>query len=221
MTSNLNTLNLQQTADDPTSCLKRATTTNYQPMAGNVKQSTNPLPAALCTTSIPTKFCIACSGLTLQDKQKVVHFAEFFNLSFSNSYESNITHLVVPNVSENLRTIKFLFGIAEKKWIVHLDWITDSLTANTLLPEVTILQMFVFRSFMETATTPALLVDKLAIDSTAHDGKIRVGIQEKYEAADNDVGPRLSRQTNRPLFQQFEFYFDSLSSGAIDKEQIE
>nr|CAD7456233.1 unnamed protein product [Timema tahoe] len=174
-----NMTSMQQTVDDPTSCWKRATTTNYQPMAGNVKQSTNPLPAALCTPSKHTKLCIACSGLTLQDKQKVVHFAEFFKLSFSNSYESNITHLVVPNVSENLRTIKFLFGIAEKKWIVYLDWITDSITANTLLPE------------------------------------------EKYEAAGNDVGPRLSRQNNRPLFQQFEFYFDSLSSGAIDKAQIE
>nr|CAD7398751.1 unnamed protein product [Timema cristinae] len=178
-TSILDTPNPQQTADVPTSCWKRATTINYQPMAGNVKQSTNPLPVTICTPSIPTELCIACSGLTLLDKQKVVHFADFFKLSFSNSYESKITHLVVPKVSENLRTIKFLFGIAEKKWIVYLDWITDSIAANTLLPE------------------------------------------EKYEAEGNDAGPRLSRQTNRPLFQQFEFYFDSLSTGTIDKAQIE
>nr|CAD7576397.1 unnamed protein product [Timema californicum] len=212
-----NTLNPQQTTDVPTSCWKRPTTIDYQPMAGNVKQSTNPRPANIRTPSLPTELCVACSGLTLQDKQKVVHFADFFKLSFSNSYESRITHLVVPKVVENLRTIKFLFGIAEKKWIVYLDWVTDSIAANTLLPEVRILQTFVFRSFMETATTPALMVDKLATDSTADDGKIG----ERYEALGNDVGPRLSRQTNTPLFQQFEFYFDSLSSGTIDKAQIE
>nr|CAD7414208.1 unnamed protein product [Timema poppensis] len=178
-TSILNTLNPQQTTDVPTSCRKRATAIDYQPMAGNVKQSTNSRPATIRTPSLPTELCVACSGLTLQDKQKVVHFADFFKLSFSNSYESRVTHLVVPKVVENLRTIKFLFGIAEKKWIVYLDWVTDSIAAHTLLPE------------------------------------------ERYEALGNDVGPRLSRQTNTPLFQQFEFYFDSLSSGTIDKAQIE
>ncbi|CAN6826064.1 hypothetical protein HID58_056874 [Brassica napus] len=74
---------------------------------------------------LPKKMVLCCSGLTDEANSVILEFAELSGVTVSRKWEPRVTH-VIASTNENgacKRTLKFMMGILEGKWILSIDWI--------------------------------------------------------------------------------------------------
>ncbi|CAL1675086.1 unnamed protein product [Lasius platythorax] len=84
------------------------------------------------------KLCFICSGLTATQLAIVRSFAKKYDADYVNQFESGVTHVIVNTIGEKnaaKSTLKFLQGVAHRKWIVSYRWIGDCLEQRKLLDE--------------------------------------------------------------------------------------
>lgn len=84
------------------------------------------------------KLCFVCSGLTAVQIRHVKEFAERCNANYVLQFDRSVTHVIVNTVDkENVTksTLKYLQGIAHRKWIVSYRWIEDCDRESKLLDE--------------------------------------------------------------------------------------
>lgn len=84
------------------------------------------------------QLCFICSGLMATQLATVKKFATKHNLDYVNQFESSVTHVIVNTTGEKnaaKSTLKFLQGIAHRKWIVSYRWIEDCIEQEKLLDE--------------------------------------------------------------------------------------
>lgn len=65
-------------------------------------------------------------------------FARKYDADYVNQFESGVTHVIVNTIGEKnaaKSTLKFLQGVAHRKWIVSYRWIGDCLEQRKLLDE--------------------------------------------------------------------------------------
>ena len=71
--------------------------------------------------------------------QAVVKFANIIGADILSRFEPRVTHVIVhqdPKEGVAQITLKFLMGVAHRKWIVWFSWVEESLKAGKCLPEV-------------------------------------------------------------------------------------
>ncbi|CAH2078405.1 unnamed protein product [Thlaspi arvense] len=74
---------------------------------------------------LPKKLVLCCSGLTDEERIVISEFAELTGVRISRKWEPSATH-VIASINENgacKRTLKFMMGILEGKWILSIDWV--------------------------------------------------------------------------------------------------
>ncbi|CAG0889783.1 unnamed protein product [Darwinula stevensoni] len=84
------------------------------------------------------KLVFLCSLLQGEAMQAVVKFAKIIGADILNRFEQRVTHVIVhqdPKESVAQITLKFLMGVAHRKWIVWFSWVEESLKAGKSLPE--------------------------------------------------------------------------------------
>ncbi|XP_033229797.1 breast cancer type 1 susceptibility protein homolog isoform X2 [Belonocnema kinseyi] len=84
------------------------------------------------------KLTFVCSGLSMSQIDSVKQLAKLVKADFTSSFNPNVTHVIVKvtgpkNAAE--KTLKFVQGIAHRKWIVSVKWALDSLQESKLLSE--------------------------------------------------------------------------------------
>ncbi|XP_071740379.1 protein BREAST CANCER SUSCEPTIBILITY 1 homolog [Rutidosis leptorrhynchoides] len=97
----------------------------------NVKHPQVPIGDAVVTASrwdsygLFTKIVLCCSALTSIEKEIVVKFEKLSGVTVLKTWDPRVTH-VVASVDENgacRRTLKYLMGILNGKWILNIEWI--------------------------------------------------------------------------------------------------
>lgn len=83
------------------------------------------------------RLCFVCSSLTLQQIHNVKAFARKHNAEYTVDFIPQVTHVIVETDERDSasRTLKYLLGVAHKKWILSYRWVTDSLSQGRLLEE--------------------------------------------------------------------------------------
>jgi len=80
-----------------------------------------------------------CSGLSASQITIVKEFAAKNNASYANQFDRDVTHVIVKTIGEQnaaKSTLKYLQGIAHRKWIVSYKWIEDCSRQQELLDEL-------------------------------------------------------------------------------------
>lgn len=80
-----------------------------------------------------------CTGLSTVQITTVKEFAAKYNASYINQFDHDVTHVIVRTIGEENAansTLKYLQGIAHRKWIVSYRWIEDCIKQHKLLDEV-------------------------------------------------------------------------------------
>ncbi|KAG0477160.1 hypothetical protein HPP92_014001 [Vanilla planifolia] len=75
----------------------------------------------------PRKWVLCSSALSDDEKAILYEFARLTGISISKTWSSVVTH-VITSIDENgacRRTLKFLMGILEGKWILSIEWIKE------------------------------------------------------------------------------------------------
>lgn len=83
--------------------------------------------------------CFVCSGLSMVQITTVKEFAAKYNTNYVNQFDRDVTHVIVNTTGEQnaaKSTLKYLQGIAHRKWIVSYRWIEDCIKQQKLLDEV-------------------------------------------------------------------------------------
>ncbi|XP_029177306.1 breast cancer type 1 susceptibility protein homolog [Nylanderia fulva] len=84
------------------------------------------------------KLCFICSGLSASMLATVKEFATKHNADYMNQFVPDVTHVIMSTIGEKRAakiTLKFLQGIAYRKWIVSYEWIDDCIKQGKLLDE--------------------------------------------------------------------------------------
>lgn len=78
-----------------------------------------------------------CSGLVLSEIEQVKTLAQKVNVKYRQQFDQEVTHVIVKADKDNSanKTLKYLQGVAHKKWIVGFDWVINSLKENRLVNE--------------------------------------------------------------------------------------
>lgn len=80
-----------------------------------------------------------CSSLSGVQIATVKEFAAKYNANYMDQFDRNVTHVIVKTTGEQnaaKSTLKYLQGIAHRKWIVSYRWIEDCIKQQKLLDEV-------------------------------------------------------------------------------------
>ncbi|XP_012526884.2 uncharacterized protein LOC105831361 [Monomorium pharaonis] len=80
-----------------------------------------------------------CTGLSTTQITTVKEFAAKYNASYVNQFDRDVTHVIVRTTGEQNEahsTLKYLQGIAHRKWVVSYRWIENCIKQNKLLDEV-------------------------------------------------------------------------------------
>ncbi|KYN29774.1 PREDICTED: putative uncharacterized protein DDB_G0282133 [Trachymyrmex cornetzi] len=80
-----------------------------------------------------------CSGLSPDEVITVQQFATKHNANYVKQFDHNVTHVIVKTSGEKniaKSTLKYLQGIAHRKWLVSYRWIEDCNMQQKLLDEV-------------------------------------------------------------------------------------
>ncbi|KAL3522731.1 hypothetical protein ACH5RR_015565 [Cinchona calisaya] len=80
---------------------------------------------------------LCCSGLTDVEKNIVSQFERLSRVTVLKDWDRSVTH-VVASTDENgacKRTLKFLMGVLEGKWIVNIDWVKTCIKSMELVDE--------------------------------------------------------------------------------------
>lgn len=83
--------------------------------------------------------CFVCSGLSSAQITIVKEFAVKYNANYVSQFNRDVTHVIVKTTGEqNIAnsTLKYLQGIAHRKWVVSYRWIEDCNKQQKLLDEV-------------------------------------------------------------------------------------
>ncbi|KAI3495486.1 hypothetical protein L1887_37827 [Cichorium endivia] len=89
------------------------------------------------THGLFTKIVICCSALTTIEKETIVEFEKLSGVTILKTWDSKVTH-VIASVDENgacRRTLKYLMGIIEGKWILTFEWIKACLEVKKPVDE--------------------------------------------------------------------------------------
>ncbi|KAI3709979.1 hypothetical protein L2E82_39751 [Cichorium intybus] len=89
------------------------------------------------THGLFTKIVICCSALTTIEKETIVEFEKLSGVTILKTWDSRVTH-VIASVDENgacRRTLKYLMGIIEGKWILTFEWIKACLEVKKPVDE--------------------------------------------------------------------------------------
>ncbi|XP_076283573.1 uncharacterized protein LOC143210537 [Lasioglossum baleicum] len=84
------------------------------------------------------RLCFVCSGLTATEIKQVKRLASLVNAGYVNQFDPDVTHVIVKVNEETngaSKTLKYLQGIAHRKWIVGYQWVIGSLRENKLINE--------------------------------------------------------------------------------------
>ncbi|XP_076657661.1 uncharacterized protein LOC143361851 [Halictus rubicundus] len=84
------------------------------------------------------RLCFVCSGLISSEIEQVRRLASLANAGYVNQFDQGVTHVIVKANEENnsaSKTLKYLQGIAHRKWIVGYQWVIDSLREKELINE--------------------------------------------------------------------------------------
>ncbi|XP_053974472.1 breast cancer type 1 susceptibility protein homolog isoform X1 [Hylaeus volcanicus] len=84
------------------------------------------------------KLCFVCSGLESSRIELVRKLASMVNARYVTQFNPDVTHVIVKTNKENNganKTLKYLQGIAHRKWIVGDQWVVDSLNEKKLINE--------------------------------------------------------------------------------------
>ncbi|XP_077968588.1 uncharacterized protein LOC144422720 isoform X2 [Styela clava] len=87
---------------------------------------------------VPERLGFITTGIQERGIKYVCLFANKYNGQFYSQFDrDNVTHIIVRASEQRNcdRTLKYLQGIAAKKWVVSLKWVTDSLEMDKKLPE--------------------------------------------------------------------------------------
>ncbi|XP_068657389.1 protein BREAST CANCER SUSCEPTIBILITY 1 homolog [Aristolochia californica] len=79
----------------------------------------------------PKKWVLCCSSLNAEEKDSVSKLIKLAGLSLAKTWNPAVTH-VIASTDENgacKRTLKFLMGILDGKWVLKTDWVKACLTA--------------------------------------------------------------------------------------------
>ncbi|XP_020285635.1 uncharacterized protein LOC109855601 [Pseudomyrmex gracilis] len=83
--------------------------------------------------------CVVCSSLTVTQTKAVKDFAAEYKLRFADRFDPKIiTHVIVNTTGkENAAksTLKYLQGVAHRKWIVSYRWVEDCVRKQKILDE--------------------------------------------------------------------------------------
>ncbi|XP_071554599.1 uncharacterized protein [Temnothorax nylanderi] len=83
--------------------------------------------------------CFVCSSLSAVQITTVKECAAKYNAKYVNQFDRDVTHVIVTTTGEQnaaKSTLKYLQGIAHRKWIVSYRWIEDCIRQQKLLDEV-------------------------------------------------------------------------------------
>ncbi|WCJ33512.1 breast cancer associated RING 1 [Euphorbia peplus] len=83
------------------------------------------------------KFVLCCSALTVEEREFVSEFQRSSGIKVLKNWDLSVTH-VIASTDENgacRRTLKFLVGILEGKWILNIEWVKACLKAMKLVQE--------------------------------------------------------------------------------------
>ncbi|XP_043259045.1 uncharacterized protein LOC122401150 [Colletes gigas] len=108
----------------PAACTNDKRTTN---VSGNTVQS-----------FARQRLRFVCSGLGQAQIEHVKRLASIVNARYVTQFDPDVTHVIVKADKENngaSKTLKYLQGIAHRKWIVVDQWVTDCLKEKKLINE--------------------------------------------------------------------------------------
>ncbi|KAK8522423.1 hypothetical protein V6N12_056131 [Hibiscus sabdariffa] len=77
------------------------------------------------------KLVLCCSALTVEEKEIISEFEKLAGVTVLKRWDSNVTH-IIASTDENgacKRTLKFLMGILEGKWILNINWVKACIKA--------------------------------------------------------------------------------------------
>ncbi|KAK1378391.1 Protein BREAST CANCER SUSCEPTIBILITY 1 [Heracleum sosnowskyi] len=81
---------------------------------------------------VSAKLVLCCSALTIAEKETVSEFVMLSGVKVLKNWDSSVTH-IIASTDENgtcRRTLKFLMGILEGKWILSIEWVKACLKAK-------------------------------------------------------------------------------------------
>nr|GEY36211.1 protein breast cancer susceptibility 1 homolog [Tanacetum cinerariifolium] len=84
-----------------------------------------------------TKVVLCCSALTSTEKETIAMFEKLSGVTILKTWDSRVTH-VIASVDENgacRRTLKYLMGVIEGKWILNIEWIKACLEVKKPVDE--------------------------------------------------------------------------------------
>ena len=84
------------------------------------------------------QLCFVCSGLLGSQVESVKRLAQAVNARYVTQFEQGVSHVIMKVNKENngaSKTLKYLQGIAHRKWIVGYQWVVDSLHEKKLVNE--------------------------------------------------------------------------------------
>lgn len=84
------------------------------------------------------KLCFVWSSLIIDQIESIKKLANLINATWTQNFNSTVTHVIVStNEKTNAatKTLKFLQGIAHKKFVVGYQWIVECLKEGTLINE--------------------------------------------------------------------------------------
>ena len=84
------------------------------------------------------RYCFLSSGLTFVEVNQLKKLAKTLpDATYQTQFNENVTHIVVKTDNNNgaSKTLKYLQGIAHRKWIVSYQWVLDSLKERRAVNE--------------------------------------------------------------------------------------
>lgn len=84
------------------------------------------------------KYCFLSSGLSFAEINQLKKLAKTLpDAIYQTQFNENVTHMVVKTDNNNgaSKTLKYLQGIAHRKWVVSYQWVLDSLKEKRVLNE--------------------------------------------------------------------------------------
>ncbi|KAK1134411.1 hypothetical protein K0M31_007203 [Melipona bicolor] len=84
------------------------------------------------------KYCFLSSGLSFAEVSELKKLAKTLpDAIYQTQFNENVTHMVVKTDNNNgaSKTLKYLQGIAHRKWVVSYQWVLDSLKEKRALNE--------------------------------------------------------------------------------------
>ncbi|KAJ6840182.1 protein BREAST CANCER SUSCEPTIBILITY 1-like protein [Iris pallida] len=79
----------------------------------------------------PCKWVLCCSALTTMEKEIISEFTKLTNVSISKTWSPAVTHVIASTDANGAckRTLKFLMGILDGKWILSIEWVKACMKA--------------------------------------------------------------------------------------------